>query len=130
MAYELLVSLPRFVGPCVFSANGGRSSFVGFYRAKLRLDHACGVTEFTIHDLRRTMRSRLSALPIEEVVREHMVAHRPTGIKGVYNRYQYDREKRAGYEKYEAALQQVLNPPDPATVVPMAPRRRAAAAAE
>ena len=48
MAYELLVSPPRFVGPCVFSANGGRSSFVGFYRAKLRLDHACGVTEFTI----------------------------------------------------------------------------------
>ena len=102
MAYELLISLPRFVAPCVFSANGGRSSFVGFYRAKLRLDHACGVTEFTIHDLRRTMRSRPSALPIEEVVREHMVAHRPTGIKGVYNRYQDDREKRAGYKKYEA----------------------------
>ena len=48
MACELLVSLPRPVGPCVFSASGGRSSFVGFYRAKLRLDHACGVTEFTI----------------------------------------------------------------------------------
>ena len=45
MAYELLVSPPRFVGPCVFSASGGRSPFVGFYRAKLRLDQACGVTE-------------------------------------------------------------------------------------
>ena len=48
------------------------------------------------------MRSRLSALPIEEVVREHMVAHGPTGIKGVYNRYQYDKEKRRGFELYEA----------------------------
>ena len=45
VAYELLVSPPRFVGPCVFSASGGRSPFVGFYRAKLRLDQACGVTE-------------------------------------------------------------------------------------
>jgi hypothetical protein len=28
-----------------------------------------------------------------------------TGIKGVYNRYQYDKDKRRGFELYEAALQ-------------------------
>ena len=42
----------------------------------------------------------------------------------------YDNEKRRGFELYEAALQQVVNPPDPAVFVPMEPRRRAAAAAE
>lgn len=63
-----------------------------------------------LHDLRRTMRSRLSALPIEETVREAMIAHRPAGVKGVYNVYQYDNEKRRGYELYEAALSQVLLP--------------------
>jgi hypothetical protein len=41
--------------------------------------------------------------------------------KGVYNRYQYDTEKR---RLYEAALQRVINPPSPAKVIPM---RRAAA---
>jgi hypothetical protein len=56
------------------------------------------------------MRSRLSALPIEETVREAMIAHRPAGVKGVYNVYQYDNEKRRGYELYEAALSQVLLP--------------------
>jgi hypothetical protein len=59
-------------------------------------------------------------------VREHMVAHGPTGIKGVYNRYAYDKEKRRGFELYEAALQQVINLPE--TVIPMAPGRRATAA--
>ena len=53
------------------------------------------------------------------------MAHTPTGIKGMCNRYQYDDEKRDGYEKHEAALQQVLNPPEP-NVVPL--RRRTAAA--
>ena len=110
MMYELLVSLPRFTGPCMFSANGGKTSFLGFHRGKRKLDQLSRVTEFTLHDLRRSMRSRLSALPIEEVVREAMIAHKPTGIKGIYNRYQYDTEKRKGYELYEAALSQVLLP--------------------
>ena len=61
--------------------------------------------------IRRSFRSQqLVALPIEEVVREHMIGHKPSGIKGVYNRYQYDTEKRKGYELYEAALSQVLLP--------------------
>jgi integrase len=116
MAFELVASLPRHVGDCVFSANNGRTSFVGFARAKQKLDQLANVAEpWVVHDLRRTVRSRLSALAIEEVVREHMIGHGPTGIRGVYNRYQYDAEKRRGYELYEAALQPIIT----ANVVPL-----------
>jgi hypothetical protein len=119
MAYELLAELPRSVGPYVFTSNGGRLPYQGYHRAKQKLDADCGVNAWVVHDIRRTMRSRLSALPIEEVVREHMVAHGPTGIKGVYNRYQYDNEKPRGYELYEAALRMIISPPDPVVVIPM-----------
>ena len=109
MAYALLVSLPRFTGPCVFSSNAGKVPYQGFHHAKTRLDAACGVKDYTLHDLRRGFRSRLSALPIDEPCREAMIAHSPTGIKGVYNRHSYDVEKRRGFALYEAALQQVLD---------------------
>jgi hypothetical protein len=37
------------------------------------------VEPFTFHDLRRSMRTRLSALAIPDEVRELMIAHRPSG---------------------------------------------------
>ena len=110
MMFELVMSLPRFTGPCLFSVNGGKTSFRGFHKAKLKLDKLSGVTDWVIHDLRRTMRSSLPPLGLDEVLCERMIAHRPKGVAGIYNRYAYDKEKRAGYEKYEAALSQVLLP--------------------
>jgi integrase len=110
MAFQLVSLLPRYAGPYVFSANGGRSSFVGFAQAKQRLDKLSGVSDWVVHDLRRTMRSMLSALPIEETVREVMIAHWPTGLKGRYNRHMYVREKLAGYELYEQALYPIVYP--------------------
>jgi integrase len=88
MAFEILATLQRERFDCVFSANDGRTSFTGFARSKKKLDQLSGVSGFVIHDNRRTMRSRLSALDIQEVVREAMIAHRPKGIQGVYNVYQ------------------------------------------
>jgi hypothetical protein len=38
------------------------------------------VEPFTFHDLRRSMRTRLSALAIPHEVRELMIAHRPSGL--------------------------------------------------
>jgi hypothetical protein len=48
------------------------------------------------------VRSRLSALPIEEVVREHHGGAWPDWYQRRYNRYQYNKEKRRGFELYEA----------------------------
>jgi integrase len=72
-ALTLLKGLPRFVaGEFPFSTSG-RKPVNGWSVAKNRIDQISGVTGWTFHDLRRTMRSHLSALPIEEHVREMMI---------------------------------------------------------
>ena len=59
-AQSILARQPRIVGcPFIFTANG-RNPFGGFSRRKRRFDQQCGVTGWTLHDLRRTARSLMS----------------------------------------------------------------------
>ena len=48
---------------------------------------------WTLHDLRRTMRSGLSALRIPTEVAERVIGHAQRGLVAVYNRHNYLDEK-------------------------------------
>jgi integrase len=75
-ALALLQALPQFTPrDFVFTTTAGAKPVNGFSRSKERLDRVSGVTGWVLHDLRRTMRTNLSALPIEDRVREAMIAH-------------------------------------------------------
>ena len=50
------------------------------------------------HDIRRTVRSRLSRLKVTEEAREAVLAHARPGIKGVYDLHDYLDEKREALE--------------------------------
>lgn len=145
----VLQTLPRFDGPnndYLFSTQAGKrpiNSFGGLkYRAiktskgeakligidSLMLRHL-GLTErpprdewWTIHDIRRTVRTNLSALRIPTTVAEMMIAHAPRGIQGVYDRYAYLDERREGFEQWAARLHSIIQPP-PDNVVPLQGRR-------
>lgn len=52
------------------------------------------VTHWTPHDLRRTGRTLLTALGCSSDVAEAVIGHMPSGVRGVYDRYRYDRERR------------------------------------
>jgi integrase len=123
-AVAILQSLPRFKsGDHVFSSitgHGGgafgRFPITGFGKAKDRLDAAIKQTlpdlkPFVTHDLRRTMRTRLSGLPIEDVVREAMIAHTRKGIAAIYDLHRYDDEKRNGFALWAARLRSIVAPP-------------------
>lgn len=75
------------------------------------------VEPFTFHDLRRSMRTRLSALPIPDEVRELMIAHRPSGLHQTYDLHRYRDEKRRGFELWADRLLTIVEPP-PSIVVP------------
>jgi hypothetical protein len=70
------------------------------------------------------MRTYLSALPIEDRVREAMIAHSQPGLHRVYDRYAYSAEKRRGFELYEAKLHGILHPTPPADVADLAVVRK------
>lgn len=124
-AAALLDSVPRFAsGDFLFSTTAGAKSVDGFSKGKLRLDGAMqtllgdtALEPFVIHDIRRTMRSRLSELGVSPIVAEVTIGHSLPGLLGVYDRFEYLNEKRDALERWAARLRQIVNPQP--NVVPM-----------
>ena len=84
------------------------------------------LAHWTNHDIRRTVRSRMSRLKgISLEAREAVLAHVKPGIQRVYDVYEYLDEKREALELWAGALRQIIEPPAAANVVPI---RRAATA--
>jgi hypothetical protein len=52
------------------------------------------------HDLRRTLRTGLSKLRIDRDVREAVLAHTRPGVEGVYDRHDYQAEKKDALERW------------------------------
>lgn len=101
-AQQLLASLPRISGEYVFSLNG-QKPVAGWSGIKSKLDAACGVTDWVIHDLRRTCATGLQALGVTLQVTEAVLGHTSgsrAGIVGVYQRHNYAKEKRDALEMW------------------------------
>jgi integrase len=107
---DIIASLPQWSGPYLFSHKGGKSPVNGWSAAKRRLDKLSGVTGWIFHDLRRTARTRISAIPAEEHVREALLAHGRRGIQAHYDQYKYRVEKRHLLQQWDDRLQKILNP--------------------
>jgi integrase len=87
-ALALVEALPRFMaGGFLFSTTAGAKPVNGFSKAKARIDRLSGVEDWKIHDLRRTMRTHLSALPVQDLVRELVIAHAKPGLHKVYDQH-------------------------------------------
>src|SRR5262245_33163071 len=127
----LLEKLPRYRdGDHVFSGSLGVKPVASFSKCKRRLDHgmaaelagganASPVEPFTIHDVRRTMRTHLSALPITDLVRELVIAHTKPGLHKVYDQWSYVEAKRHALNLWEKRLRSIVSPPAGDNVVVM-----------
>ena len=137
----LLASLPKFrTGHFVFSTTFGKSPVWIGNKVKRRLDRQMLLTlralarlrgddpkkvtlkHWVNHDIRRTVRSNLSALRVSEEVREAVLAHARPGIKQTYDLHDYVDEKREALELWAARLRAIVEPP-PANVVSIATAR-------
>ena len=120
----ILKSLPRFQrGEYLFSTTFGKSPVNGFSKAKVALDKAVSaelgiakVDPFVIHDIRRSMRTGLSALPVPDLVRELVIGHAKPGLHKVYDQHRYTDEKRHALELWAKRLRDIIEPA-PANVV-------------
>jgi integrase len=113
MAFEYLDAVPRFTGPFIFTTTGGARPVSGFSKARARLGREIGdtVAPFVVHDFRRTVRSGLARIGIEEHVAERVLAHIEGGVKRTYNRYAYLDEKRDALMRWEARLREIRTDP-------------------
>ena len=65
------------------------------------------------HDLRRTMRTGLSAAKVSPDIAEIVTGHVIPGIRGVYDRHDFKDERRAALEAWERRLMLVIAGQDP-----------------
>jgi integrase len=113
-ALDVLASLPR-LGHYVFTLDG-RHAFSAFSRSKKSFDAQCGVSGWVVHDLRRTSRSLMSRAGVPVDHAERVLGHVIGGVRGVYDRHLFHREKKDALERLAAEINRVVNPP-PANVV-------------
>jgi len=125
----ILTGLPRFNGgEYLFSTTNGKSPVWVSDKVKRRLDatmldilrerakeRGADPKKVTLppwvnHDLRRTLRSRLSELRVSPDVAEAILAHVKPGIRGVYDRYDYFDEKRDALEMWAEHLHAITSP--------------------
>jgi integrase len=134
-AMAILKPLPRFDGGnYLFSVQFGKRPVAAFSAAKSQFDAEmlkalredepkAKLPDFVIHDIRRTVRTGLSAIPnISDLVRELVIGHTKPGLHKVYDQYAYLDEKRFGLDAWSARLRNVIEPP-PANVVDLAKSR-------
>jgi integrase len=110
-AMAIVNELPKLgKGDLVFTA-GGRVPLCSFTYRKALFDKTCGVTGWTLHDLRRTARSLLPRAGVDADIAERCLGHIIGGVRGVYDRYEYLDEKREAFEKLAKLIGAILAPP-------------------
>jgi integrase len=107
-AQDLLRAAPKF-GELIF--HGLHGSFNNFSKAKAALDAKSGVTNWRLHDLRRTTATGLQRLGVRLEVTEQVLGHvsgTRAGIVGVYQRHDFALEKRAALQAWGAHVLAVV----------------------
>ena len=111
LTLDLLAKQPRTVGcDWVFSSDG-RSPISGYSKLKDKFDAAVKklhpdveISDWRIHDLRRTARSRMSKAGVLSDHAERCLGHLIGGVRGVYDRHEYYDEKKSALQKLAAQL--------------------------
>lgn len=130
---SLIKGLPKVKSDSGFLfTTTGETSVSGYSKAKTKLDAKmleiaqkqaiergekpddATVTEWRLHDLRRTGASGMAALRHPVQVVEAVLNHKSGSIKGVaavYNRHDYANEKRAALDEWAAHVMSVVSAP-------------------
>jgi integrase len=104
-----LALIPR-TSEYVFPSRAG-TSFVSFSLYKRRIDRLSCVTDWTLHDLRRTFSSKCAEWQVASPdIIERLLGHTTalSTIARIYNRWHYLPQMRVALEKYEEKLAQLL----------------------
>jgi integrase len=97
--------------PFVFSMLETKS-FQDFSRGKRSLDQLSGVTEWRLHDLRRTCVSGMARLGIAPHVADKILNHQAgtiSGVAAVYQRHEFLSERREALDRWGAHIAAILS---------------------
>ena len=105
-AWEILESIPR-LGPYVFTIDGKRP-YAGHSKIVGALTSESGVSDWVLHDLRRTGRTGLSRLGVPVLVSELILNHARNDLERTYDLHAFTDEKRDALEKWGEHVRRVV----------------------
>jgi integrase len=113
LALDVIRSVPQIVGRDVLFGARTARGFTGYAEGKRALDARLGdqVRSWTLHDIRRTVATRLCDLGVEphvvEQILNHQSGHRG-GIVGVYNKSKYERAVQSALAMWDRHLRALI----------------------
>ena len=110
-ALSILQGVPR-TGTLVFSFDG-TTQFQGFSKAKRRLDHVSRVSDWTLHDLRRTVVSGMARLGVAPHVADKILNHQSgtiSGVAAVYQRHEFMSERKEALHRWAQHVAKLIPP--------------------
>jgi integrase len=117
-ALAIIERLPRFTkGDRLFTTTYGEKPISGFSKAKEHIDKLvkdeleASPSSWVVHDIRRTVRTRLASLRISDLVAEMVIGHGRKGLQRVYDQHRYVDEMREALELWAARLRDIVTPP-------------------
>lgn len=81
--------------------------------------------DWSPHDLRRTFATRLADLGVAPHVVERALNHTMQGVMAVYNRHDYQAERKEALDRWGAELERIFASAPPANVVDLVPKLKA-----
>jgi integrase len=126
-AAQAIIAAQPDLGDFVFSATGARA-LTGFDARKDEFDAISGVSDYRIHDLRRTARTLLSHAGIPTDIAERCLGHAMEGVRATYDRHPYEAEMRQAFEALAALIDRIVHGTEPVTELAAERARRSHAA--
>jgi len=121
-AAAIIESLPKIAGsPFVFPMNADKNRPRNlFSRVNARVLELSETEGWSMHDLRRTMRSYAGELDIDPETAERILNHTQDKIRRTYDRFDYINFKRDALQRWADKVNQIIAGPfEAGTVVPM-----------
>lgn len=115
LSQKVIENIPGLREGFIFPARDNEErTFSGFSKSKKRLDKLAGVSDWWLHDLRRTLATNLPRLGIEPYIVECILNHISgtfAGVAGVYNRFGYFDQKCEGLESWSSFIENLVSEP-------------------
>ena len=105
-----MLNRPPNMGDFVFSVSGTKP-FQSFSAAKRELDKLSGVSDWRLHDLRRTCVSGMARLGVAPHVADKVLNHQTgtiSGVAAVYQRHDFLSERREALDRWGAHVAGLL----------------------
>ncbi len=110
-ALEIIQAQPK-VSELVFPTPSGKP-FMEYSKAKTQLDKDSGVTDWVLHDLRRTVVSGMASLGIAPHVADKVLNHQSgtiSGVAAVYQRHEFLKERQAATVLWDDHIASLFRP--------------------